>query len=78
MLTFWYHMYGSTIGNLRVYVNVTGNLYMWWQMSGNQGNVWKLGQISIGKQRSPFQIIIQGKNSPLAGRGYLQDKKVEE
>ena len=54
-------MFGSTIGNLRVYVNVTGNLYMWWQMSGNQGNKWLQGRISIGKQRTPFQIMIQGK-----------------
>lgn len=36
-MNFWYHMYGTGIGNLRVYVQVGTTLTLLWQKSGNQG-----------------------------------------
>ena len=35
-MTFYYHMYGASIGTLSVRVNQT----VLWQLSGEQGNAW--------------------------------------
>lgn len=36
-MNFWYHMYGTGIGDLRVYVQVGTTLTLLWERSGNQG-----------------------------------------
>ena len=49
-LSFWYHMYGSQIGSLNVYVkNSTASALdiAKWNVSGQQGNVWKNASITI-------------------------------
>lgn len=46
---FWYHMYGTHIKSLNIYLaqnNVLGNVV--WTLSGNQGNKWKQGSVQIG------------------------------
>lgn len=60
-MTFWYHMYGSSIGSLNVYLNVSNRLTLWWRKSGSKGNVWKQGMVGIGKKTRPFQVLFQGK-----------------
>jgi len=60
-MTFWYHMYGSSIGSLNVYLNVSNRLTLWWRKSGNKGNAWKQGMVGIGKKTQPFQVLFQGK-----------------
>ena len=36
-LTFWYHMYGTSIGGLNVYIVNGYRLTLLWTLSGNQG-----------------------------------------
>ena len=42
-LSFYYHMYGTTIGTLEVIIN-SDTL---WSLSGNQGNYWHLAQVDL-------------------------------
>ena len=53
-MSFWYHMYGPDIGNLTVYMNVTGTkvLQPLWRLSGNQGNQWFNGKLPIRSTQS--------------------------
>lgn len=46
---FWYHMYGSSIGQLNVYLLTTKNLPSTptWSRQKNQGNQWYIAQVSI-------------------------------
>lgn len=59
-MMFWYHMYGSSIGSLNVYLNISNRLTLWWRKSGNKGNTWLQGTVGIGKKIKPFQILFQG------------------
>lgn len=43
-VTFYYHMYGATIGNLTVTLN--GRLGILFSRSGNQGNAWLKAQVN--------------------------------
>ena len=55
-LHFWYHMYGSGMGTLRVRINHgipgTHNIeedakeFTLWELTGNQGNEWKSANVS--------------------------------
>ena len=48
-LTFWYHMYGDTIGTLNV-SSLSGNSDspdLLWSRSGNQSNGWLSGDVTI-------------------------------
>ncbi len=46
---FYYHMYGSGMGTLRVYLRKGGVLdrKAVWTMSGNQGNKWHRGSFTV-------------------------------
>ena len=51
-LTFWYHMYGSDIGQLSVVVQSIGGVggtreHLKWRLSGNQGNIWSKAAVPI-------------------------------
>ena len=39
-LDFWYHMYGTGIGSLNVYLLYGDKRHSIWSLSGNQGNLW--------------------------------------
>ena len=60
-VTFYYHMYGSTIGTLRLWAQLQGtsNPLPLWELSGNQGNSWMKGQVMIPKQQSDFQVCLK-------------------
>ena len=49
-VTFWYHMYGNTVGTLRL-ISKTGpgnqSETVIWELSGNFGDVWMNGQTPI-------------------------------
>ena len=48
---FWYHMYGSSIGQLNVYLMTTNTVPRnpVWSRQKDQGNFWYIAQISITK-----------------------------
>ncbi|XP_071348966.1 MAM and LDL-receptor class A domain-containing protein 2 isoform X2 [Trachinotus anak] len=62
-LTFWYHMYGSNVGTLRVYVNdrkmhADGNEegILKWIESGNRGDKWQMASLSV-KHKEAFWFV---------------------
>ena len=46
-MTFWYHMYGSTIGTLNVHVYYNSLDRVFWTRKGNQNNTWHSATISL-------------------------------
>ena len=52
-LSFYYHMFGSSMGRLNVYLVFTdGQNEQLWQKSGDQGKAWHLGMITF----TPFAM----------------------
>uniref|UniRef100_A0A8C5HM61 MAM and LDL-receptor class A domain-containing protein 1-like n=1 Tax=Gouania willdenowi TaxID=441366 RepID=A0A8C5HM61_GOUWI len=58
---FHYHMYGSHVFRLAVYMRTTasGRGHMLWVRYGNQGNMWHRKTLYLNSAR-PFQILIEG------------------
>lgn len=54
---FWYHMFGTTIGTLRVYTKASRSLQKTtvWSKQGTQGDVWRYAQVEL-KQGGPFEV----------------------
>lgn len=50
-MTFWYHMYGSTIGTLNVYVNYAAKDNLFWTKKGNQGDVWLSATVPLPRSK---------------------------
>ncbi|XP_070565439.1 MAM and LDL-receptor class A domain-containing protein 1-like [Ptychodera flava] len=74
-LGFWYHMRGSSIGDLRVFLKsaTTGQSTVLWERNGEQGNDWLYGEISLGHQVN-FIIIFEATRGVLfAGDIALDD-----
>ena len=46
-IQFWYHMYGSEIGNLSIYLKTNQSETIVWTLSGNQGDQWKFAQTTL-------------------------------
>ena len=69
-LSFWYHMYGASIGKFNVFVktivgtSVTGTRLLW-QLRGNQGNQWSQGRIPL-RIGTSFQVG-HSHEAPFAG-----------
>ncbi|KAL5006371.1 hypothetical protein ScPMuIL_015177 [Solemya velum] len=57
---FWYHMLGSDIGTLTVYVKSLGKLSTRWQLGDNQQDQWWHGQLGI-ESNTPYSIVIEGR-----------------
>uniref|UniRef100_A0A3P9IGI6 MAM domain containing 2 n=1 Tax=Oryzias latipes TaxID=8090 RepID=A0A3P9IGI6_ORYLA len=57
-LQFFYHMYGSGTGELRVLLNGEGQEALLWQQSGEQSVAWLRGQVQYQWDR-PHQIIFE-------------------
>ena len=57
--TFWYHMYGSTMGSLNVYQEVNGHKINTWNVTGDQGDTWHRTALNIDTQEV-FVIIFEG------------------
>ena len=56
-LRFWYHMKGSHIGILNVYLKIIGvSQSILWSLGGAQGNNWLQGQVPISSGRRNFQV----------------------
>ncbi|TGZ46734.1 Uncharacterized protein DBV15_05495 [Temnothorax longispinosus] len=73
--SFWYHMYGATIGSLNIYFkqeNSTSLLIF--TKSGNQGNQWFHGISDLPKANASFQIIVEG----VRGASYVSDIAIDD
>ncbi|KAK0165406.1 hypothetical protein PV328_003921 [Microctonus aethiopoides] len=74
--SFWYHMYGATIGILRIYMKPELNSLpeIIFEKSGNQGNRWIHGLVDLPKSNVSFQLIIEG----VRGSSYVSDLAVDD
>ncbi|XP_069067337.1 neuropilin-1 isoform X2 [Pleurodeles waltl] len=62
-MTFWYLMYGSHVGTLRVklrYQKQEEFDQVLWTMTGNQGDHWKEGRVLLHKTLKHYQVIVEG------------------
>lgn len=78
---FYYHMYGASIGTLRIFIKEEDQntpLEPSWEATGNQGEQWLIGQIEIRPENvfflKPFQIIIEG----VVGLGHQGDIAIDD
>ena len=57
--TFWYHMFGATIGTLKIYMDspMTGRKLVW-ALSGDKGNRWFNGQVNVGTTGGTYQVRV--------------------
>ena len=62
-LSFWYHMFGQTMGTLRVFLKVNGTLQIKpiWSESGNKGNVWRVGRATMKSPYTDYQVSLNTK-----------------
>lgn len=71
---FWYHLYGSSIGTLNVYLRqsntLTKNL---WSRAGDFGNFWRYGHVTISSEVE-FQVALEG----VVGRSFTGDAAVDD
>lgn len=59
-LSFWYHMYGSGMGELNVYIKPqTGAMKKVWSVSGDQGDEWKMKQVTLISNASNYQVVFE-------------------
>ena len=75
--SFYYHMYGATIGALNIYVLVidTTSELLAWSLNGDMGVQWQLGQFSVYLPTSSmFQVIIEG----VRGSSYTGDIAIDD
>ena len=55
-MQFYYNMYGTNVGTLRVWVQPQGGaLTKVWELSGNQGTGWSQAKVSVGGN-SNYQV----------------------
>ena len=73
-LSFYYHMYGRTMGTLNVFMKQTGRQNRrLWTLSGNQGNTWSLVNIVVPASPS-YAILFEG----IVGNGYQSDIAIDD
>ncbi|XP_077978860.1 MAM and LDL-receptor class A domain-containing protein 1-like [Glandiceps talaboti] len=71
-LHFWYHMYGATIGTLRVMVQTSSDKIIW-ELSGDNGDFWNDGQIAVYSDVQ-FRIIFEG----VVGSSFTGDIAIDD
>ncbi|KAM4557404.1 apical endosomal glycoprotein [Fundulus diaphanus] len=71
---FWYHMFGATVGSLRMFLKTADSLdkTLVWQQSGSKGDVWLLAQSHVTLQRV-HQVILEGTVGGEAGDIAIDD-----
>lgn len=73
-LHFWYHGYGSDIGELNIYSELDNGIRTRvWSMSRNQGNNWFLARVPTSYTQS-YRIIFEG----VVGNGYAGDIALDD
>ncbi|XP_061652622.1 MAM and LDL-receptor class A domain-containing protein 2 isoform X2 [Phyllopteryx taeniolatus] len=73
-LMFWYHMFGATVGSLRVFLLTAESMEktLVWQKSGNQGDEWHVAQSHVTLQRV-HQVIVEASVGGEAGDIAIDD-----
>ncbi|XP_028136050.1 uncharacterized protein LOC114330834 [Diabrotica virgifera virgifera] len=77
---FYYHMFGATIGTLRVYLKTINESWKlnpesaFFSKSKNQGDKWYRSLTHLGSVTEQFQIIIEG----VRGNGYVSDIAIDD
>eukprot|EP00795_Rhopilema_esculentum_P009222 gene9222-16904_t len=77
--SFWYHMYGSTVERLNVYVqtgtqNSNSTMQLRWRLIGNQGDVWNKAAVNLGNVNGNITLIIEG----VTGNSYTGDIAIDD
>ncbi|XP_046632046.1 MAM and LDL-receptor class A domain-containing protein 1-like [Daphnia pulicaria] len=76
--SFWFHMYGSTAGQLHVYIKPESKkmseLRPVFIRSGDQGDHWRQGYISLDTVTENFQVVIEG----VRGSGDAGDSAIDD
>ncbi|XP_070519198.1 uncharacterized protein [Cardiocondyla obscurior] len=73
--SFWYHMYGATIGSLNLYFKQEDSAQrLMFTKNGNQGNQWFHGIFNLPEANASFQIIIEG----VRGTSYVSDIAIDD
>ncbi|XP_041481683.1 ZP domain-containing protein-like [Lytechinus variegatus] len=74
---FYYHMYGSTIETLNVYIVETGEdalqLLPSWSQSSNQGNQWYIDRF-LAPTVNDYRVVFEG----VAGSSYTSDIAIDD
>ncbi|XP_039999701.1 MAM and LDL-receptor class A domain-containing protein 1 [Xiphias gladius] len=79
-LTFWYHMYGSHVGTLRVYINdrkmqTGGNEEgaLKWSEKGNKGDKWQMASLPIKHEEAFWFVFVYQRGEKTGGDVALDD-----
>ncbi|XP_020893841.1 MAM and LDL-receptor class A domain-containing protein 1-like, partial [Exaiptasia diaphana] len=74
-LSFFYHMYGKTMGSLNVIIvdKIKKRYSLLSTITGNQGNVWHYKEVTI-TSLNKYQVIFQG----VRGNGYRSDIAIDD
>ncbi|KAL1280451.1 hypothetical protein QQF64_015051 [Cirrhinus molitorella] len=75
--TFWYHMFGATVGSLRmsVYDISSDHITSMWQRKGSQGTEWQMAQSHV-KLTEVHQILIEASVGGPSGHIAIDDLSV--
>lgn len=79
-LRFWYHMWGSGMGTLRVSLQASARgspgeqLGTVFTVNGNQGNQWKQATVALNSNGRPFFVVFQAER----GRSYSSDIAIDD
>jgi hypothetical protein len=73
---FYYHMYGSNIYRLNIYLKTdNGDLGKpVWQKEGQKGNFWIFGHLFIENSVNNLRIVVEG----VVGNGYMGDIALDD
>ncbi|XP_077865040.1 MAM and LDL-receptor class A domain-containing protein 2-like [Saccoglossus kowalevskii] len=75
---FWYHMFGATIGTLRVYFeSAVDGMTLLWTASGDHGDVWKNGHVTVNSAVE-YWIIFEATNGGVYGDIAVDDTEVDD
>ncbi|XP_052230823.1 MAM and LDL-receptor class A domain-containing protein 1-like [Dreissena polymorpha] len=72
-LSFWYNMFGPSIGTLNLYLQTSSNKTLFWSKSGTQGDAWNQAQRTI-VSNIDYQLIFEG----IVGSGYQGDIALDD
>ncbi|GFR70351.1 MAM and LDL-receptor class A domain-containing protein 1-like [Elysia marginata] len=70
-LTFWYHMQGSQMGILRVYIKTGSGQQLTtprWIRTGEQGNTWLKALLSI-EDNKPYSVVLEAEKNSFTSLG---------